>query len=151
QSFWLTPTVIASGFGLENSKAAEQLKALREKTSAKRHVQIFVNPESALEPWGDATPKSDNTLTFADQDEDVPTTLKFRAATFDFEPSVGAKVERLSQANFAGDVPTQGFGLDATLFNGRFQFSSDIAQPIDQTDRRDFRDTQLRDSDRSIR
>lgn len=148
QSFWLTPTVLAGSLGLENAKTSEQLKALQQKTAPASQVRLF----ASVDPMWEWDAKISAPLSFGQSaTEDAPVAFKLRAASFDFEPSVGAKVDRLAEGQFSSLVPTQTVGFDAALSNGRFVFSSDIAQPVDRSDRRDFRDTQLRGTDRSIR
>ncbi|MEQ1866407.1 MAG: hypothetical protein ABL996_17345 [Micropepsaceae bacterium] len=155
QSFWLTPTVLASGVGVENAPAVAQIKAWRAKSMTEQKVNLFVAPETTSE-WSGPVPALagfNAPMPYSDSSADnVPVSLKLRAANFDLEPSVNVKVARLADtANFgAGDVAVQGAGFDAVLLNGRFTFSSDVVQTVDERDRRDFRDPQLREEPRTI-
>ncbi len=155
QSFWLTPTVLANGLGVENAPATAQLKAWRVKAMAEQKVDLFVSPTDASE-WSGSVPALSGfnaPLPFSDNAADpAPFSLKLRGATFGLEPSVNVKVARLADtANFsAGDVALQSGGFDAVLLDGRFTFSSDVVQTVDESDRRDFRDPQLREERRTV-
>ncbi len=156
QSFWLTPTVLASGLGgIENSSAVEQIKSLRKKTP-QAQVNLFVSPHAEWDGFAPrvSTTGDDEPLPFSENTGDQPpVALKLRGGSFDMEPSVNVKVGRLAQgANFgAGDIAAQSMGFDAELVNGRFTFSSDVAKTVDETDNRDFRDPQLRETSRTIK
>jgi hypothetical protein len=150
QPFWLMPTTLASGLGVEKTAAAEQLKVLKAKVTAPRPAGLFTTDyylRDSNTDFEDAKPFSES------RDETAPISLKLRSGSFDLEPSVGAKVDRMAQgASFSGGtVATESVGFDAELFDGRVSFSSDVANMADETDTRDFRDPQLRESDRSIR
>lgn len=160
QSFWLTPTVLASGLGVENAPATAQIKAWRVKAMAEKKVNLFISTADASE-WsgtvpaqsGFSAPMPFSDLAFSDSGAgEAPIALRLRGATFDLEPSVNAKVARLAGgASFgSGDVSVQSGGFDAVLMNGRFTFSSDVIQTLDTSDRRDFRDPQLREEPRTI-
>jgi len=149
QPFWLMPTTLASGLGVEKTAAAEQLKVLKAKVSASRPVDLFTSNVYLR----DSDTELDTARSFSDSTgETSPISLKLRSGSFDLEPSVGAKVERMAEgAGFSGAVATDTVGFDAVFLDGRISFSSDIAKTADEADTRDFRDPQLRESDRSLR
>jgi hypothetical protein len=153
QGYWLAPSVLASNLGIEAAVAAQQIKQIRTRVLAKHDAELFVAPEPN---WKDLTPALDGfdkPVQFQDADAPkAPVSFKLRGGSFDFEPAVSVKVDRLANgANFStGNVAAESVGFDAELFDGRLSFSTDIAKTDDQVDTRDFRDPQLRDRDRSI-
>ncbi len=151
QAYWLSPSVLASSLGIEGTAAAQQVKALKQKIFAKQDVELFVAPEP---DWKGLTPTLDGfdkPLQFGDTNApDAPVSLKLRGGSFDIEPSVNVKVDRLSQGlNFA-TVSAESAGFDAQALNGRLSFSTDIVKTVDDSDTRDFRDPQLRERDRGM-
>src|SRR5262245_7745700 len=150
QPFWLMPTTLANGLGIEKAAAAEQINTLKARVFAKQTVNLL-----SLSDENEKTPDTfDVPLPFSEQAaEEAPFSLKLRSGSFDLEPSVNVKVDRLAGgANFSsGEVAAESVGFDATMFNGRFVVSSDFAKTIDETDTRDFRDPQLRESDRTLK
>ena len=148
QPFWLMPTTLATSLGIEKTAATEQVNKLRAKVFAQQTVNLL-----SLDTT-DADTGEDVPLPFSESTPyDAPVTLKLRSGSFDLEPSVGVKVDRLANgANFTmGNVASESVGVDATMFNGRVAVSSDFVKTIDETDTRDFRDPQLREADRSMR
>ena len=153
QGYWLAPTVLASNLGIETSVAAQQVKALKKKIFAKDDVALFVAPEPNWKYLTPALDGFDEPVQFQDSDApQAPVSFKLRSSSFDLEPAVNVKVDRLANgANFStGNVAGESVGFDAQLFDGRLSFSTDIAKTDDIADTRDFRDPQLRDQDRSI-
>jgi hypothetical protein len=153
QGYWLAPTVLASNLGIETSVAAQQVKALKKKIFAKDDVALFVAPEPNWKYLTPALDGFDEPVQFQDSDApQAPFSFKLRSSSFDLEPAVNVKVDRLANgANFStGNVAGESVGFDAQLFDGRLSFSTDIAKTDDIADTRDFRDPQLRDQDRSI-
>jgi hypothetical protein len=152
QPFWLMPTTLATSLGVEKTTATEQVKEQVNKLRARVFAQQTVNLLSLDTSAADAG--EDVPLPFSESTPyDAPVTLKLRSGSYDLEPAVGVKVDRLAEgANFTtGSVATESVGVDATLFDGRVAISSDFAKTIDETDTRDFRDPQLREADRSMR
>jgi hypothetical protein len=148
QPFWLMPTTLATSLGVEKTAATEQVNKLRAKVFARQTVNLLSLDTTDADTGEDVPlPFSENTP------YDAPVTLKLRSGSFDLEPSVGVKVDRLANgANFTtGNVATESVGVDATMFDGRVAVSSDFIKTIDETDTRDFRDPQLRETDRSMR
>lgn len=148
QPFWLMPTTLATSLGVEKTAATEQVNKLRAKVFAQQTFNLL-SLDSVTDDTGEDVP-----LPFSEATTyDAPITLKLRSGSFDLEPSVGVKVDRLANgASFsAGDVATESVGFDATMFDGRVAVSSDVAKTIDETDTRDFRDPQLREADTSMR
>jgi hypothetical protein len=146
--FWLMPTTLATSLGVEKTVAREQVNKLRAKIFTQQTVNLLSLDTS------DADKGEDVPLPFAENTPyDAPVTLKLRSGSYDLEPSVGVKVDRLANgANFSnGGVATESVGVDATMFNGRVAVTSDFAKTIDETDTRDFRDPQLREADRPMR
>ena len=151
QPFWLMPPTLATSLGIEKAAAAEQVNTIKAKLFAKQTFNLLTLPdrdaqyESAFEV----------PLPFSEQasSDDEPFALKLRGGTFDIEPSVNAKVGRLSEALSlrTGDTSIESAGFDATLFEGRLSISSDFAKTIDERDTRDFRDPQLRERDQPMR
>jgi hypothetical protein len=148
QPFWLMPTTLANGLGIEKAAAADQINTLKAKVFAKQTVNLLTLPDADTDTFDVPLPFSEQASA-----EDAPFTLKLRSGSFDLEPSVNVKVGRLADgANFSsGDVAAESVGFDATMFNGRFVVNSDFAKTIDETDTRDFRDPQLRETDRSLK
>ena len=151
QGYWLAPTVLASNLGIEASVAAQQLRTVKNKVFIKNDAELFVAPAPN---WKDLTPALDGfdqPVQFSDTDTaQAPFSFKLRGGTFEMEPAVNVKVDRLANgANFS-TVTAESAGFDAQMFDGRLSFSTDIATTNDQGDTRDFRDPQLRDRDRSI-
>lgn len=149
QPFWLMPTTLTTGLGLEKQAAVEQIKSFR--------TQVFARQSANLLTWVEDKKSDafdfDVPLPFAEEaktEDDAPFSFKLRASTFDLEPSVGVKVERLAGGSNFGSVPTEAAGFDAELLNGRFSISQDFARTIDETETRDFRDPQLRERDRAV-
>jgi hypothetical protein len=143
------PTTLATGLGIERGNAVDQIKALKSKVFATQTIDL--RPLSEAEASGNDL---DVPLPFSETTgEDAPIALRLRSGSYDFEPAVNVKVDRLaSGANFgAGEVAAESVGFDAELFDGRVSFSSDVAKTIDETDTRDFRDPQLRQSDHATR
>lgn len=148
QPFWLLPTTLATSLGVEKTAATEQVNKLRAKVFAQQTVNLLSLDTTDADTGEDVPlPFSENTP------YDAPVTLKLRSGSFDLEPSVGVKVDRLANgANFTtGNVATESVGVDATMFDGRVAVSSDFIKTIDEADTRDFRDPQLRETDRSMR
>lgn len=148
QPFWLMPTTVATSLGIEKAAASEQVKTFKSRMFATQTVNLL-NLDTADEGDGLDVP-----LPFSEgADSDAPVTLKLRSGSFDLEPSVGVKVDRLAGGtNFAtGAVATESVGFDAVAFDGRLSVSSDFAKTIDDTDTRDFRDPQLRERDRPLK
>ncbi|MCE9524233.1 MAG: hypothetical protein K8S25_17580 [Alphaproteobacteria bacterium] len=117
-------------------------------------VNLFVSPAAEAD-WSGLTPvvpDSSESQLFSESGAEQPlVSLKLRGGSMDLEPSVNVKVSRLADtANFGGNVGTKSTGFDAQILNGRFSFSSDLMQTTDESDNRDFRDTQLREEPRTI-
>ncbi len=154
QAYWLTPSVLASSLGIEGAAAAQQIKTLKKKIFAKQDAELFIAPAPDWKGLTPALDGFDKPLQFSDTTApEAPVSIKLRGGSFDFEPSVNVKVDRLAQGlNFSnGAVAAESVGFDAQAFNGRLSFSTDIAKTVDETDTRDFRDPELRERDRSIR
>ena len=153
QASWLAPSLLASNLGIEAAAAAQQFKALKPKVAQKQNIDLFVAPEPNWQVLTPGLQGFDKPLDFSTGDDSTskaPFSFKLRSASFDIDPAVTVKVDRL--ANFGeSTVTADGYGVDAEMFGGRLTFSSDVAHTRDQTDNRDFRDTQLRDRDRPLR
>lgn len=130
QTFWSTPSVLAGALGLEAAKAPGHEEQLP--LPGFDHQTVLFSEGNAGQPAA---------------------ALKLRSSSFDIEPAVNVKVDRLANGSgFASSsVPAHGVGFDMQLLNGRFTFSSDVANAIDDRDPRDYRDLQLRDSDRPFK
>ena len=152
QASWLAPTMVAANLGLEGSTAAQQIKTLRSKAFGQQAVNLFVAPEPDWKGLAPTLTGYEAPIAFTDEElRQAPAALKLRGGTFDLEPSVNAKVDRLADGAHFSSVPTKTAGFDAQILNGRFTFSTDVAQTVDETDTRDFRDPQLRESERATR
>ena len=103
-----------------------------------------LRPTSAIEK-DDSLPLNKQ----VDEPDHAPVSVKLRTSSYEVEPSVNAKLLRLADAEL-DTVGMQGTGFDASLFGGRVNFGSDFVQAVDTTDDRDFRDSQLRQSDRPM-
>jgi hypothetical protein len=149
--YWLAPTVLANAAGAESVLAVQQ-KPLKTKAAAKQNIQLFLAPEPDWKGLAPSLDGLDKPVAFSDAEQPATVSFKTRGGSVEFEPSVNAKVGRLADGlNFGvGDVSAEAVGFDAQLFNGRITFSTDIAM-TNEEDTRDFRDTQLRDRDRSVR
>jgi hypothetical protein len=153
QGYWLAPTILASNLGIEATVAAQQINTQKANRAATQSVQLFLAPEQP--DWRGLAPALDGfdkPLSFSSGSADPePVSFKLRSGTLDLEPSVSAKVSRLGDGLGFANVITETVGFDAQLMNGRFSFSTDIAKTDDSIDNRDFRDPQLRESDRPVR
>ena len=146
--YWVTPAVLA---GAEGAAALQQTKAPPKAKPSKQDVALFLAPEP---DWKGLTPKLDGLdKPFGFAKTPSVASIDLHGGAVDFEPSVSVKIARLAEGlNFAnGEVSAQTAGFNAQLGNGRLQFSTDVAEVSNEADTRDFRDTQLRDRERSTR
>src|SRR5262245_47267974 len=99
--FWLLPTTLANGLGIEKAAAAEQVNTIKAKVFAKQTVNLL----SLNEAYANAQDGFEVPLPFSEQsstDGDAPFSLKLRSGSFDIEPAVGVKIGRLADgANFS--------------------------------------------------
>ena len=151
QPFWLIPTVLASN-GLHAQTVPQQTMTLwRRETRVAHDLNLFLQPDSDLTLWPRFNLNGLNDLagTFLS----APVSFKMHSGPVELQPSVNARIARFADGlDFnSGSIAAQNVSFETDILNGRFNFSSEFIDTDDQSDRRDFRDLQLRSQPREIR
>ncbi len=144
QPFWMVPSVLADS-SLNTQKNAPQPMVLwRQDVRPASDLNFFLKADS----W----PRL-SSLEFSDAGPVNATSFRARSAAVALQPSLNSRVARLAEGvNFTGGaVDAQVMRIDSEFLGGRFKVSSDMVDSDTGTDRRDFRDPQLREQARDVR
>lgn len=150
QPFWLMPSVMSTT--ADSSDPFRQLRPVQEQQQLKlgNHANdVAWSRFPALRP-GAVIEDQPLSLAKTPEEHEPLVAVKLRTSSYEIEPSVNAKLLRLADADL-DTVSAQSTSFDTTLFGGRVNFGTDVVQAMDTTDDRDFRDSQLRPSDRPMR
>ena len=147
QPFWALPAVLTDATVSSAQSQPQHISLYRPDLRARLDLDRLVT--SQLDTQWPAL----NSLEFKNSNSgDASPTLTTVSSLVALQPAVSTKVNRIAQGlSFNGSVGAQVHSLETTMFNGSFNFSSDVIDEGVSIDNRDFRDPQLRETPRELR